>query len=177
MTPTVTLLRSSANETQGQVSPDGKWLAYSDEAGQNQVYLLRFESGGQLSAAKWQVSSGARAFEPRWRADSKELFYLESSGPGMGTVTAVSIGSAPDPIGTTMALVDVRTSIGTPYRTASSIHPLLTGSSSSSTCSRRDCSPRSRSSSTGLQSRTLASGERIARRRSRSWRRRHADVG
>jgi Tol biopolymer transport system component len=114
----VALLQSTANESQGQVSPDGKWLAYfSDEASQGQVYLRRIESDGQLSAAKWQVSSGARGVEPRWREDSKELFYLEIAGGGTtGTVTAVSIGSAPDPIGSTTPLFDVRTLTANPVQ-------------------------------------------------------------
>jgi serine/threonine protein kinase/Tol biopolymer transport system component len=110
------LLRSTANESAGQISPDGKWLAYfSDEAGQGQVYLRRFEAAGRLSAAKWQVSNGARGIEPRWRGDSKELFYIEMAGGArQGKVMAVPISSEAEPIGTPTPLFDIRTSSGAP---------------------------------------------------------------
>jgi Tol biopolymer transport system component len=68
-------LRTPFNESQGQISPDGKWLAYtSNESGTDEVYIRPFPSGD----GKWQISTGTRDIEPRWRADGKELFYLES---------------------------------------------------------------------------------------------------
>ena len=63
----VKLLATDAVESQGQLSPDGKWLAYySDESGKGQVYIRPFPSGSQV----WKVSAdGGR--EPRWRSDGK----------------------------------------------------------------------------------------------------------
>jgi Tol biopolymer transport system component len=67
-------LRTEFNETAGQVSPDGNWIAYtSDEAGpaQWEVYVRPFPNG----PGKWQVSAG-QAQQPRWRADGRELFFF-----------------------------------------------------------------------------------------------------
>jgi DNA-binding winged helix-turn-helix (wHTH) protein/Tol biopolymer transport system component len=70
----VTLLRSAFNESQAQLSPDGRWLAYtSDESGRFEVYLQTFPPSGP----KWLVSAEGGC-QPRWRADGRELFYLHS---------------------------------------------------------------------------------------------------
>ncbi|HZQ70151.1 MAG TPA: protein kinase [Terriglobales bacterium] len=70
------ILNSSRSETNGQVSPDGKWLAYaSDESGNWEVYVTTFPGG----AGKWQVSRGGGT-EPRWRGDGKEIFYINPGG-------------------------------------------------------------------------------------------------
>jgi eukaryotic-like serine/threonine-protein kinase len=67
-------IQTAADEVQAQFSPDGRWLAYcSDETGGYEVYVRGFPSSG----GKWQVSSGG-GYEPRWRGDGKELFYLSS---------------------------------------------------------------------------------------------------
>ena len=77
------LLSSNASETNGQISPDGKWLAYaSNESGAWEVYVTTFPS----AAGKWQVSRDGGS-EPRWRGDGKEIFYI---GP-RGTITAVTV--------------------------------------------------------------------------------------
>ncbi len=69
-------LTSKASETNGQISPDGKWLAYaSDESGNWEIYVTSFPG----AAGKWQVSRGGGS-EPRWRGDGKEIFYLAPSG-------------------------------------------------------------------------------------------------
>ena len=66
---------SSFNETQPQLSPDGKWMAYtSNESGRDEVYVQAFPTAGQ----KRQVSINGGAM-PRWRRDGKELFYLAGS--------------------------------------------------------------------------------------------------
>ncbi|HUB03129.1 MAG TPA: protein kinase [Terriglobales bacterium] len=70
------LLSGKPNEIDGQISPDGKWMAYaSDETGQWEIYVTSFPG----AAGKWQVSRGGGT-EPRWRGDGKELFYIASSG-------------------------------------------------------------------------------------------------
>jgi eukaryotic-like serine/threonine-protein kinase len=53
-------------------SPDGKWLAYSnDETGRQEVYIQPFPSG----AGRWQVST-AGGSRPNWRKDGKELLFF-----------------------------------------------------------------------------------------------------
>jgi eukaryotic-like serine/threonine-protein kinase len=61
-----------ANVDHGQVSPDGRWIAYrSDESGKSEIYITSFpKPPGRL-----QVSI-AGGVTPRWRHDGKELYYL-----------------------------------------------------------------------------------------------------
>ena len=69
-------LTSKGSEANGQISPDGKWVAYaSDESGNWEIYVTSFPG----AAGKWQVSRGGGT-EPRWRGDGKELFYIAPSG-------------------------------------------------------------------------------------------------
>ena len=65
-------LNGNGSETNGQISPDGKWVAYaSDESGAWEIYVTSFPG----AAGKWQVSRGGGT-EPRWRGDGKEIFYI-----------------------------------------------------------------------------------------------------
>jgi Tol biopolymer transport system component len=60
----------------GQISPDGRWVAYaSNESGAWEVYITTFPG----AAGQWQVSRGG-GIEPRWRGDSKEVFYVGPTG-------------------------------------------------------------------------------------------------
>jgi eukaryotic-like serine/threonine-protein kinase len=78
------------DEELASVSPDGRWMAYqSNESGRREVYVTGFPGGG----AKWQVSSNGGS-SPKWRADGKELFFLDTSD----TLSAVDFstrGGAP----------------------------------------------------------------------------------
>jgi Tol biopolymer transport system component len=72
----VPLFNSKSNETNGQISSDGRWVAYaSDESGVWEIYVSSFPG----ASGKWQVSRGGGS-EPRWRADGKEIFYISPSG-------------------------------------------------------------------------------------------------
>ena len=69
------LTQTPYNETQGQLSPNGKWVAYTaNETGHDEVYVQPFPGPGQ----KRQVSVAGGAM-PRWRRDGKELFYVTPS--------------------------------------------------------------------------------------------------
>jgi serine/threonine protein kinase len=60
------------NESQGQFSPDGKWMAYvSDESGAPEIYVQSFPT----LTGKLQISPNGGS-QPRWRPDGKELFYV-----------------------------------------------------------------------------------------------------
>jgi Tol biopolymer transport system component len=66
------LVQTPADDMDGRVSADGRWLAYtSNESGRTEVYIRPL--GG--SSDRWQVSSGG-GVSPRWRRDGKELYYL-----------------------------------------------------------------------------------------------------
>jgi eukaryotic-like serine/threonine-protein kinase len=63
--------QSAFNETQGAVSPDGRWMAYaSDESGRVEIYVDAFPTPGQR--ARLTVGGGA---EPRWSRDGRALFF------------------------------------------------------------------------------------------------------
>jgi dipeptidyl aminopeptidase/acylaminoacyl peptidase len=89
-------LQTQATETNAQISPDGKWVAYeSDESGRNEVYVTPFPGPG----SKWQVSvsGGSR---PRWRRDAKEIFYLAQDAKLMAAEIR--------PLGTSLEIGTVR---------------------------------------------------------------------
>jgi len=74
-----------ASETNGMISPDGKWVAYaSNETGQWEIYVTTFP-GAQ---GKWQVSRGG-GVEPRWQGDGKEIYYVDPKG----VLTAVPVNT------------------------------------------------------------------------------------
>jgi eukaryotic-like serine/threonine-protein kinase len=62
------------DDMQGQVSPDGRWLAYASlETGRPEVYIRSLVD----NAARWQVSAGGGT-DPRWRGNGRELFYIST---------------------------------------------------------------------------------------------------
>ncbi len=73
------------DESNGQISPDGKWVAYaSNESGEWEIYVTTFPT----AAGKWQVSRGG-GMEPRWRGDGKEIFYIGARS----TLTALPVST------------------------------------------------------------------------------------
>jgi len=68
----VQVVRTNFDETNGQLSPDGKWVAYeSNETGHFEIYLQPFPGPGPKSAVS--RNGGAQV---RWRRDGSELFYV-----------------------------------------------------------------------------------------------------
>ena len=68
------LLQTSAAELNGEISADGRWLAYqSNESGQFEVYVRPFP---KVDAGRWQVST-AGGTRPAWAHSGRELFYLD----------------------------------------------------------------------------------------------------
>jgi Tol biopolymer transport system component len=56
-----------------QISPDGKWVAYmSPESGRQEIYVAPFPGPGRQT----RVSPGG-GVDPVWRADGRELVYLD----------------------------------------------------------------------------------------------------
>ena len=69
-------LETRGSERTGQISPDGKWVAYaSTESGDWEIYVTTFPG----AEGKWQVSREG-GMEPRWRADGKEIYFVSQSG-------------------------------------------------------------------------------------------------
>jgi Tol biopolymer transport system component len=74
------LLRAKFTQDQCRFSPNNggppRWIAYSSfEAGAEQVYVRSLAGALGGSGAKLQISTDG-GFEPTWRGDGKELFYL-----------------------------------------------------------------------------------------------------
>ena len=77
----VPLLTDEFTEHQAQLSPNGRWIAYTSlDSGRPQVHVRSFSpaQNGENAAAgsKWQISR-AGGLEAAWRRDGKELYYLE----------------------------------------------------------------------------------------------------
>ena len=82
-------LHTEFSETQGQISPDGRWMAYvSTESGQRQVYVRPFPAGDD----KWKIST-AGGVQPRWRRDGQELFFVTPEGKFMAVPVKAGAGS------------------------------------------------------------------------------------
>jgi serine/threonine protein kinase len=81
----------------GRLSPDGRWLTYAtDESGRDELYVRPFIGSGPNAPApgpgRWQITKNGTASAARWRADGRELYYLD----GNDVVQAVEVdGSGP----------------------------------------------------------------------------------
>jgi Tol biopolymer transport system component len=70
--PPVAVAQSESSESEGDFSPDGRWVAYrANESGRSEVYVVPFPPTG----AKWQVSTSGGE-RPHWSRDGTEILYL-----------------------------------------------------------------------------------------------------
>jgi eukaryotic-like serine/threonine-protein kinase len=84
-TPRV-VANTAAQETQAQLSPDGRWLAYStNESSRFEVVVQPFPGAG----GKWPVSTNG-GLAPRWRADGKELYFVAPDATMMAVPVTTS---------------------------------------------------------------------------------------
>ena len=61
----------SASVMNGEISPNGRWLAYqSNESNQDEIYVRPFPSGD----GRWPISNGGGT-QPLWARNGRELFY------------------------------------------------------------------------------------------------------
>jgi serine/threonine protein kinase len=69
-------MNTEFNETSAVFSPDGKWIAYrSDESGRYEIYVSPFTPHRRDGRGKTVVSN-AGGYQPRWRIDGRELYFL-----------------------------------------------------------------------------------------------------
>jgi serine/threonine protein kinase/Tol biopolymer transport system component len=81
------LLHEKYAEVEPQISPDGRYMAYtSDESGKYEVYVRPFP---EVNGGQWQISTGGGDW-PVWSRDSRELFYR-----GGDAFMAVSVKTEP----------------------------------------------------------------------------------
>jgi Tol biopolymer transport system component len=88
-----TLFANPAGEQDGQISPDGRWVAYmAPVSSRQEIYVTPFPGPGP----RWQVSTNGGG-EPRWSHDGREL-YFQNGEQLMGvTVNAGATFSASAP--------------------------------------------------------------------------------
>jgi len=89
------VLQQEFDQSQAVLSPDGRWLAHvSNESGVGEVFVRRFAldpAAGRptLGPALLVSRGGGRA--PRWRSNSRELFYQSDAGAVMAApMSAIS---------------------------------------------------------------------------------------
>jgi serine/threonine protein kinase len=99
----VSFLSAPGDQIHGNFSPDGKLVAYtSSESGRFEVHVQTFP----LSDRQWTVSTTG-GYEPRWRADGREIYYLSLDQKLM----AVAVGPGPS-FGAPTELFQVRVAEG-----------------------------------------------------------------
>jgi serine/threonine-protein kinase len=83
------------NESDAQISPDGKWIAYvSDESGRDEVYVRAYPGRGGKTAIS--VDGGV---EPRWASQPQQLFFRDRAANQLMTadVPATAAGRTARP--------------------------------------------------------------------------------
>ena len=82
----VPFLTSEFEESTPRFSPNERFVAYtSDESGRREIYVRSFPDGGGK-----RLVSGQGGSAPRWRANGKELFYVEGD-----SLMAVPVTTSP----------------------------------------------------------------------------------
>ncbi len=88
----ITLVETPGEERNGELSPDGRWLAYEGESasvlGQLDIYVRPFPD---VNRGLWQVTRSGGTF-PVWSRNGRELFYVTLDGT-MVAVTVETSGS------------------------------------------------------------------------------------
>src|ERR1700682_4675513 len=70
------LFHTAFNELNGEISPEGHWLAYqSAESGQSEIYVRPFPN---VDRGRWQISTSGGT-SPVWARGGGELFFLDAN--------------------------------------------------------------------------------------------------
>jgi hypothetical protein len=71
------LIQTPFTERNGEVSPNGRWIAYeASDSGQLEIYVRPYPDVGR---GLWQVSTGGDT-RPLWARTGQELLYLSPAG-------------------------------------------------------------------------------------------------
>ena len=88
------LVSTTFEEINGEISADGRWLAYqSNESGRNEVYVRPFPD---VDAGRWQVSTSGGS-QPLWARDGGELFFLDAGSNLMRVAVPKGSSFTPGP--------------------------------------------------------------------------------
>jgi Tol biopolymer transport system component len=100
----VGLVRSPSDQMHANFSPDGRFIAYtSNESGRYDVWVETLPP----SDRKWPISTNG-GYEPRWRADGREIYYLSEDRKLM----AVSVSPGTVPFGAPRSLFQTEVHAG-----------------------------------------------------------------
>ncbi|HEY7058356.1 MAG TPA: protein kinase, partial [Vicinamibacterales bacterium] len=103
----VVVAASQYDETEGQFSPDGSWVAFvSSDSGRPEVFVQSFPD----ARARTQVSI-AGGTQVRWSADGKEIFYVAPDGQMMSV--AIALGTAAPDVKSPVPLFQTHLGTGT----------------------------------------------------------------
>jgi serine/threonine-protein kinase len=104
------LVQTTFDERNGEVSPDGHWLAYeSNESGDWQIFVRPFPN---VNSGRWQVSPKGGT-KPKWTTNGRELVFFSD-----GFVTSVQVETSPTfSSGNPTKLFDTRYFTGNAERT------------------------------------------------------------
>jgi dipeptidyl aminopeptidase/acylaminoacyl peptidase len=98
------LVRSPGDQMHANFSPDGRFIAYtSNESGRHDVYAETLPA----SDRKWPISTNG-GYEPRWRADGREIYYLTDDR----VLMAVPVSSGASPFGVPRPLFQTQVHAG-----------------------------------------------------------------
>jgi eukaryotic-like serine/threonine-protein kinase len=87
--PVESLIDGPVDELAGQISPDGRYIAYqSNESGSFEVYVAPYPN---VKETRWQISTEGGTF-PMWARSGNELFFLD----GALFMTAVPVTTSAD---------------------------------------------------------------------------------
>jgi serine/threonine protein kinase len=102
------LVKTVSDETNGQFSPDGRWVAYdSNASGRSEIYVQPFPpTGGQF-----QISFEGGA-QPRWNTNGKEIFFISLDSKMMAAPVDLSGDGKSLESRTPVALFPVRIAFG-----------------------------------------------------------------
>jgi serine/threonine-protein kinase len=82
------IIRAPFQEHNGDVSPDGRWIAYeSTESAPSQIYVRPFPN---VNDGRWQISSSGGT-KPAWAPSGRELFFIDDKD----RLTSVPVQTTP----------------------------------------------------------------------------------
>jgi serine/threonine-protein kinase len=85
------VVRTTFNETNAELSPDGRWVAYqSNESGRDEVHVRPFPN---TSGGRWTISADGGT-RPVWARNGRELFYLVGFSPNPVRLMRVEVTTA-----------------------------------------------------------------------------------
>jgi Tol biopolymer transport system component len=101
----VALVQSPSDQMHANFSPDGRFIAYtSNESGRYDVWVETLPP----SDRKWPISTSG-GYEPRWRADGREIYYLSEDRRLMAV--AVLPGAVPFGVPRSLFQTDVHAGV------------------------------------------------------------------